>query len=580
MMRVSRSFAVVVAMSALVVGLLIIFAVQLSGNQSKSLRDTKTGIQQRGELATALITSLFDSTTQQIPTYTTDYGGSTINVSKLTANPQTTVFAAVLDSSGATLAASPTFTDEARSIVLGSSAWTMVTSGRPYGLGDLAPFAPKGVIPFVVAFPTSTSTATNLTLRYLVSGVPPDQLSLFLNKELKTLPGVAGSENYLLDSKNVVLSTSGPGTVGQVASNRHIPSSAARANGTLHGYYYDQIPLAGSSWRLVQSAPAGRVFAATRGSRLLIPWFIVAAFGCVAAVAIYFGIRAAQAADRARVANDKLEGMNEALSEANDSLERRARELERSNEELDQFAFIASHDLQEPLRKVRTFTEQALVLDGAIMSEKARDYLERSNLAAERMQQLISDLLAFARVSTRGKPFEPVDLATVTRDVIDDLVPAIEAAGAQVTVGDLPTINADRTQMTQLMQNLVSNSLKFRREGVQPTVSITAETHGDTVDIVVADNGIGFEPQYSQRIFRVFERLHGRSAYEGTGIGLALCRKIVERHGGRIVALGTPGVGATFTATLPTKQNSEVIVIHRNEPFHESVVKAKEDANV
>jgi light-regulated signal transduction histidine kinase (bacteriophytochrome) len=229
----------------------------------------------------------------------------------------------------------------------------------------------------------------------------------------------------------------------------------------------------------------------------------------------------------------------------------------RSNAELDQFASIASHDLQEPLRKVRTFTQQVTVIESGNLSEQGREYLERANAAAERMQKLIEDLLRFSRVSTHARPFAAVDLGAITREVLEDLEFEVDRAGAVVRVGDLPRLNGDALQLRQLMQNLISNALKFRREGVVPEVAIDASVDGELATITVRDNGIGFEQQYSRRIFRVFERLHGRAAYPGTGIGLALCRKIVDRHGGSIVAAGEPGAGSTFTVTIPTHQRED-----------------------
>jgi light-regulated signal transduction histidine kinase (bacteriophytochrome) len=224
------------------------------------------------------------------------------------------------------------------------------------------------------------------------------------------------------------------------------------------------------------------------------------------------------------------------------------------------FASIASHDLQEPLRKIRTFTQQVAVSEAEHLSEKGRDYMQRTNSAAERMQKLIEDLLRFSRVATHGRPFAPVDLAAVTSEVLNDLEAQVERSGAVVKVGALPTISADALQIRQLMQNLISNAIKFRRPGVVPEVSIDAEIVASDVRITVRDNGIGFEDRYSRRIFRVFERLHGRNEYPGTGIGLALCRKIAERHGGTVVAESELGVGSTFTVTLPLHQKEEVIV--------------------
>jgi signal transduction histidine kinase len=250
--------------------------------------------------------------------------------------------------------------------------------------------------------------------------------------------------------------------------------------------------------------------------------------------------------DRGRAAEQRL----------NDELAARAAELERSNMELDQFASIASHDLQEPLRKVRTFTERVAVTEAEQLSEHGRDYLERANSAAARMQRLIEDLLTYSRVATHGRSFAAVDLAQLATEVLEDLETAVERVGATVLVGALPTIYADELQMRQLIQNLLANALKFHRDGATPEVSIAGVVHNGTAEITVRDNGIGFDPQYSDRIFRVFERLHGRSEYDGTGIGLALCRKIAERHGGTVVADGVPNAGATFTVAIPVAQRT------------------------
>ncbi|MBV9817757.1 MAG: GAF domain-containing protein [Solirubrobacterales bacterium] len=248
--------------------------------------------------------------------------------------------------------------------------------------------------------------------------------------------------------------------------------------------------------------------------------------------------------DRARASEQRL----------NRELAGRATELARSNTELEQFASIASHDLQEPLRKVRTFTERVLANEAGQLSEQGRDYLGRANASAARMQTLIQDLLTFSRTATRERSFAAVDLGRLTADVLEDLEAAVQRSKATVVVGALPTIDADELQMRQLMQNLLTNALKFRREGRSPEVSIDGIVSDGTAEIRVRDNGIGFDPQYGDRIFRVFERLHGRSRYDGTGIGLALCRKIVERHGGTVRADGVPDVGSTFTVAIPVSQ--------------------------
>jgi signal transduction histidine kinase len=178
--------------------------------------------------------------------------------------------------------------------------------------------------------------------------------------------------------------------------------------------------------------------------------------------------------------------------------------------------------------------------------------------AAKRMQVLINDLLAFSRVATKAQPFAPVNLATVAREVAHDLELRTHEAGGHIDLGELPIIDADPLQMRQLLQNLVGNALKFQRDDVPPVVTIGAALNEGLCQITVADNGIGFDEKYAERIFTMFERLHGRGKYEGTGIGLAICRRIAERHGGTIIAHSTPGEGSTFIVTLPVQQREEL----------------------
>lgn len=243
---------------------------------------------------------------------------------------------------------------------------------------------------------------------------------------------------------------------------------------------------------------------------------------------------------------------------AEGELARQALELSRSNAELEQFAYVASHDLQEPLRKIQAFGERLNAKCADSISDQGRDYLKRMQNAAKRMQVLINDLLTFSRVTTRASSFTPVNLKRVVREVLLDMDFRIEQTRGTVEVGDLPVVEGDSTQMRQLFQNLIGNALKFNREGVAPMVKIRSEIFRDRrkkggafCRIVVEDNGIGFDEAYAERIFGVFQRLHGRGVYEGTGIGLAVCRKIVERHGGSIQANSTPGQGSVFTITLP-----------------------------
>jgi signal transduction histidine kinase len=259
--------------------------------------------------------------------------------------------------------------------------------------------------------------------------------------------------------------------------------------------------------------------------------------------------------------------------QAEDNLKATASRLERSNRELQDFAYMASHDLQEPLRKVQAFGDRLKAACAKSLGAEGRDYLERMQAAAKRMQILIDDLLAFSRVTTKANPFEPVDLERIAREVLSDLEVRLQQGGGKVDLGELPTLEADPLQMRQLFQNLISNALKFHQEGRAPVVEVRGRVFrqpdkqpsaGSAEDgfceITFQDNGIGFDEKYLDRIFILFQRLHGRSAYEGTGIGLAICRKIADRHGGSITARSTPGEGSTFVITLPLKQPKPAIV--------------------
>jgi len=262
-----------------------------------------------------------------------------------------------------------------------------------------------------------------------------------------------------------------------------------------------------------------------------------------------------------------LEQKHNELIEANRSLESKNKELERSNKELTSFSYIASHDLQEPLRKIKTYSNLILETEPNV-SDKAKQYFNTIVRSASRMQQLIQDLLSFSQTHTYSIEMTDVDLNATIREIMAHYDDQLRVQQLKLTVGDLPTIKGIPFQFTQLFQNIISNAIKYKKETTTPEITITSEVIDGGVlpfadinsgrkyyRISISDNGIGFESQYGDKIFEIFQRLHNRDEYSGTGVGLAICKKIVQNHEGYIYASGTPGVGSVFSICLPQSSN-------------------------
>jgi signal transduction histidine kinase len=253
-----------------------------------------------------------------------------------------------------------------------------------------------------------------------------------------------------------------------------------------------------------------------------------------------------------KLLNEQLQRDVAERKRAEEALAQQAQELARSNTELEQFAYVASHDLQEPLRMVRSYVQLLDRRYKGQLDKDADEFIAYAVDGATRMQTLINDLLKYSRVGTQGKPVKPTDCAKVLQTVLANLQMAIEENDAQMTHDDLPTVMADEVQLTQLFQNLISNAIKFHSDD-PPKVHVGVEHRSGEWMFSVRDNGIGIESQQTERIFMIFQRLHTREEYKGTGIGLAVCKKIVGRHGGRIWVEAEPGKGSTFFFTIPDR---------------------------
>lgn len=558
--RERRRSTDVVALAALILVVVLgLLGVQLLSSQTSARQNVVSRFRDRAQVMSALAQAVLASATASTPAsrvyVTRSVSGRLLDRAVAQGH---LVYAVLLGQDGRLIAASRTLSPAARQQVLASAALKPALAGTRGSFSDVHPggSGQEGVIDLAVPLRTPFGR------RVLVSGVSTPLLSAFLGGYLRRVP-TPGGEAYVLDSRGAVVGTSDPRrAVGQRVADPGLIGAAQRlSSGSYAGNrYFVAVAVPGSTWRVVLTSSDTSLFSSVTGARKWLPWIIYLALGITALGFLIVLRRLRRSAAALASANAELAGSNARLESSN-SLLRHAAELSRSNAELEQFASIASHDLQEPLRKVQTFAAQLRATEQERLSEEGQDYLRRMSDAAGRMRSLIDDLLMFSRVSTQGRPFVPVDLGEIVEQVLVDLEVSLQESGARVIVEDLPSVEADPVQMRQLLQNLLANALKFRREGVIPEVVVGARVADHVAELTVKDNGIGFDEQYATRIFRAFERLHGARAYPGTGIGLALCRKIAERHNGTITARGEVGAGATFTVRLPVEQRHEAAAV-------------------
>jgi signal transduction histidine kinase len=563
--------------AAVIVALLGTFAYVLTDARAQARQQSEQRFGSETSITAQLTTALFATSTAGAETSAAkSFGGRTINQALLEKAAKGTGvrYVVILDRHGKEIAASRA-SPISRFDHAAKLPHVRAALGGIATLSDLVPGSKAGhayLLEWAMPFETSFGR------RVAVEAIDPSLISRFVRGYLgKSLTGSSGNA-FVVDGTSRIIVAVGNTT----AKSGRFPTSAdlfsglaAKAAGTYRyagaQRYFSSAPVGGASWRVVRTAQTSQLYSKLAGSS---GWWLYAeliAFGLAGAVSLLMFRRALRTGQELSRVNGELVAVNvtleERVAERTAAAEERATELARSNDELEQFSSVASHDLQEPLRKIRMFGERLRDRLGDTLAEEPAADLARMGNAAERMQRLINDLLDYSRVTHRGKEFERTDLGRITREVIADLEARVVELDATIDVGDLPVIDADPTQMRQLIQNLIGNALKFHREDVKPVVRIRSETiaghparfpgespaAGRCV-ITIEDNGIGFEEKHAERVFTAFERLHGRSSYEGTGIGLSIARKIAWRHGGHITAVGESGTGATFTVTLPVSQ--------------------------
>jgi signal transduction histidine kinase len=552
---------VLVSAGLLVVLVVAAFGYEFVSSAAGSRRQAERSLAAQAAVTSELTSSLVTASATSVAAQAThQFGGSRLDGRALTVlvrrSPQL-AYAFVADGSGRVVAVSA----GAPRGVGGSSAVRGALAGHVWLSNLLSPGAHgAGVVELAVSF------RTPLGRRVLVEGLEAKFLVGFLHAYLGQPSGGAVQVSYLVDANDRVIVDSGGPRPGERLPAAVAAGGRVRVAGVER--YVASSPLAGSDWRVLLSEPTARLYPALVGGRGWLLKAVLAALGLIGLTCLVFLHRTLVRTGEAEEANRRLAELNatleERVAERTAVAEQRARELERSNDELEQFASVASHDLQEPLRKIRMYGGRLPKRLAGPLGEEAASDLARMENAAERMQRLIDDLLSFARVGSRHRDFEPVALDSLVGEVVGDLEARIEELGARIDVGPLPVVSGDRAQLSQLLQNLLSNGLKFHREGVAPLVKVRAELvdgerprfgaespRGARCVLTVSDNGIGFDPKYSERVFSAFERLHSRSDYEGTGIGLSIARKIAWRHRGELTATSTPGEGSTFTLTLP-----------------------------
>ena len=535
---------------------------QLARSQSHDRADLRSRYSSRAGVATALIDSLFRlAYTQQGQQAAQRFSGE-VNPKALAAFAKRNQvrYAAVLDQNGKQIGASPKAPPDAGRTVAARAL------AKGVAISDLIRRPGGGVIESAVRFPIAGKR-----LRILVTASPQQVYSSFLNGSLRPLVPVEGGDAYMVDGKGMVLAGVSANRKRPPAPSAKLVEGSAKDRSGFYDSrageenYFASAPQPQTPWRIVLSAPTASLYRPASGVSRWLPWVVIGLLGAALLAIAVLVRRAISASGEIAVANERLERSQDRLRETNADLRQANMELQRSNAELEQFAYVASHDLSAPLRAVAGFSQLLAVRYRGRLDANADEFIAHMQEGVDRMQRIIDDLLAYSRVERTALEAEDVDLDGVLDEVQRVLKPEIEQRGASVTSDPLPVVRGDRGQLAQLLQNLVANGLKFTAPGVAPHVHVSAESRGASWRVLVADNGIGIDPDHASRVFEMFHRLHSADEYPGTGIGLAICKKIVERHGGEIRIEPAPEGGSVVTVDLPSGVERKLRV-EREEP--------------
>ena len=523
---------------------------QLARSQSTTRSQLRHTYDTRATIASGVIESLFNVAFQQA---TATYGkqfGAKVTPAALAAYAKLNraVYVAVTRADGSVVAAS---------------------AGTPSGVvASLAPLALKSGIALGDITGSGHSQSLGLAIRFkgsdgprvLISGSPAALFVSFLSGSLSRLTPSKGDKAYVLDGNGAVL-----GAASHENPRHPEPpgkSLISRVKTAPHGFYtqmgtrryYASAAQPNSRWHVAVTVPRSTLYRSTSGSSRWLPWVILGILAFALASIALLVRRAILAGAMVAEINTQLEASQDRLRDRAVELQASNAELQRSNADLEQFAYVASHDLSAPLRAVAGFSQLLGMRYKGRLDGDADDFIGHMQDGVDRMQRIIDDLLAYSRVDRGGLQAERVDLDAIYDEVLRGLAPDIAERDAVVTKDPLGEAWGEAGQLSQVLQNLIANGLKFTADGTRPEVHVSTARAGDRVRVSVRDNGIGIDPEHAERIFKMFQRLHNTEDYPGTGIGLAISQKIIDRHGGTIVIAPAPGGGTVFTFDLPARR--------------------------